>query len=1164
MSRPAKIWLFAGLSVLLYAVLVWFLATWLGLQGGDAWVLRGGLWLLGVVAAGAVVWYLLKKHRAAAGAAAPLDAANEIDALVGAAQQRLAQSRVAGGARFGALPAVLVVGPAGSTKSTAIVRSGLEPELLAGEVFRGEQIAPTPLLNLWYARGAVWAEAAGAVTGDPARRARFFERLRATSLGAALGRGAQAPRVAVVCFPCDEFVKPGSTDAVPAAARQLRAVLAEAAQTMGVKLPVYVVFTKADRVPGFAEYVQNLTRDEVREPLGATLPAAADDGSVYADRETARWTDAFRRLYERLAQWRLAVLPREHAAERKPGAYEFPREVRKLAPLAVQFLVELGRPSQLTVSPFVRGFYFVGVRAVLVSESAGGAPAVAQPAAPQTSGATSVFGAYRAPGAPAAAPAAAVTTKKPQWVFLDRLFPEVVLADRSALAATAGGTRVSGLRRAMLAAAALLALFVGGAFTVSWASNRGLADRAMTAAQAALPATAPAREPLALPAVDELRRLDSLRAVVTQLDTFARDGAPLHLRWGLYVGNRLEPDARRLYWAAFERTMFGDTRAAMLRQLRALPATQSAAAEYGATYDLLKAYLISARHADKSTVPFLAPVLQRIWLDGREVDGARDTLARRQFAYYAEELQRRGDPYRSTADEPAVEKGRAYLAQFAGADAIYQFMTSEAARQNPAVHFNRGVPGSAAFVVNGYEVPGAYTKGGYAFMQDALANVDRYLSGEEWVLGPNTSLAALDRRQVAAQLRTRYDGDFLRHWRQFVRTGTVVRASNLKDAARRLQVLSGPQSPLLAMLALASRHTGVDTAGPIVAAFQPVHAVTPPAVTDRNISEANQPWVQALAGLFSAVDQAANAPPGQGEAFAQQAASAASQAKLTVNQMASGFAIDTVARLDAAVAKLLTDPITSVEPFLRNVGSGEVNAAGARFCSVFSPLLNKYPFNPNATVNATPAEVADMFKPGQGLLWKFHDEALQRLIVRQGAQYVRNPTSPVAPNPAFLRFFSRAAQFADAMYRDGAQEPRLTFALRPTSLSDAIPSVTFAVDQQVARFTAAANDPNPFVWTPTATSTARLAGQFGGSDVTFLGPYQGPWALFRLFHQAERWTPNGSSHTVEWTIRTQGQAMTLADGTPVHVIVDLNLGSVPPIFQRGWFDSMRCVGTVAQ
>ncbi|HEX6632132.1 MAG TPA: type VI secretion protein IcmF/TssM N-terminal domain-containing protein, partial [Gemmatimonadaceae bacterium] len=579
MSRVTKIWLFAALLFVVYAVLVWFLAPLTGLAGRDAWLLRGGLWLLGLVAAVAVAWYLHRKARAEAGEpVVPLDADNdEIDAAVATAQERLAAAR-AGGGRLGALPAVLVLGPAGSAKTTMIVRSGLEPELLAGEVFRGEQIAPTRLVNLWYARGAqggagngaagtvgtVFAEAGGQVTADAGRRARLLQRLRPQRLGAALGRGGQAPRLAVVCFPCDEFLKAGATDAVPAAARQLRAALAETADALGIRLPVYVLFTKMDRVPGFADFVQNLSRDEVREVLGTTLPAAGAEG-VYAERETARLSEAFRQLVESLAARRLTVLPREHAAERKPGAYEFPRELRKLAPLAVQFLVELGRPSQLAVSQFVRGFYFTGVRAIVITEQAGGAAVIAAPNAAAgvapavASGATSVFGGLRAPGtpgAPAAVPAApAATRKKPQWVFLERLFPEVVLADEAAHRATEAGTRVSGMRRAMLAAAALLLVALGGAFTLSWAGNRRLERRTIRAVQATAPAATatPNTAVAALPEADALRRLDSLRAEVARLGEYGRDGAPLRLRWGLYAGDRIQPDARRAYFARFER-----------------------------------------------------------------------------------------------------------------------------------------------------------------------------------------------------------------------------------------------------------------------------------------------------------------------------------------------------------------------------------------------------------------------------------------------------------------------------------------------------------------------------------------------------------------------------------------------------------------------------------
>jgi hypothetical protein len=59
---------------------------------------------------------------------------------------------------------------------------------------------------------------------------------------------------------------------------------------------------------------------------------------------------------------------RERRADKLGAAiYELPREFRKLRNAAVRLLVDLGRPSQLRVNPFLRGFYFSGVRPVVVN-----------------------------------------------------------------------------------------------------------------------------------------------------------------------------------------------------------------------------------------------------------------------------------------------------------------------------------------------------------------------------------------------------------------------------------------------------------------------------------------------------------------------------------------------------------------------------------------------------------------------------------------------------------------------------------------------------------------------------------------------------------------------------------------------------------------------------
>jgi type VI secretion system protein ImpL len=136
--------------------------------------------------------------------------------------------------------------------------------------------------------------------------------------------------------------------------------------------------------------------------------------------------------------------------------YEFPREFRKVHQALVRFLVELCRPSQLTVAPFLRGFYFSGVRPIMVNEVAPAAPIAPTPAAGGRMGATSMF---RAQAAAAGGAQRIVGQRKvPQWLFLSHFFNDLLLADTAAKGASASSIRASMPRRILLTAAAVLCL----------------------------------------------------------------------------------------------------------------------------------------------------------------------------------------------------------------------------------------------------------------------------------------------------------------------------------------------------------------------------------------------------------------------------------------------------------------------------------------------------------------------------------------------------------------------------------------------------------------------------------------------------------------------------------------------------------------------------------
>ena len=288
MTRNLKVGLGASGGLGLFGVSSWRLGSLLGLHGPALWILRGGLILIACIAAAVIVWILL--HRPPA-APKGTDPSAELDAAVTAARTRLRSAGQPGGLQD--FPTLLILGGEGSAKTTVVVRSGLEPELLSGEAFRGDTLAPTRLLNVWYSHSKLFVEVGSKVLADPSRWGRLIHHLRPGRLRAALTGARQPARAVVVCLSCEELLRPDAADAVPNAARSLRSRLSEVALQLGIRFPVYVVFTKADRIPRLHDYVRNFSREEVREVFGTTLPLDPAGAADYGERTFKRIDRAF-------------------------------------------------------------------------------------------------------------------------------------------------------------------------------------------------------------------------------------------------------------------------------------------------------------------------------------------------------------------------------------------------------------------------------------------------------------------------------------------------------------------------------------------------------------------------------------------------------------------------------------------------------------------------------------------------------------------------------------------------------------------------------------------------------------------------------------------------------------------------------------------------------
>jgi len=713
----------------------------------------------------------------------------------------------------------------------------------------------------------------------------------------------------------------------------------------------------------------------------------------------------------------------------------------------------------------------------------------------------------------------------------------------------------------MWAAAAGLALLLGMAWTVSYFGNRSLVKE-VSAAVAGIGAATPAADGLA--AKDSLERLETLRRNVELLSRYGREGAPWSLRWGLYTGDDLLPTTRNLYFSRYKQLMFGAIQDGLLAHLRGLPPSPGPNDIYGTTYDILKGYLITTSHPDKSTRMFLSPLLESRWVGSKQVEEGRRSLARRQFDFYSEELKH-GNPYSKENDTLAIERARRYLGQFTASERIYRFILAEANRRNPAFNFNKQFPGSASYIANAKDVDGAFTKQGYVFVDDAIRNYERFFAGEEWVLGPQAS-AALDKAKIEPELRARYQAELVGNWREYLKISNVLRYASVEDAAKKLNQLAGNQSYLLALFCMASVNTAAITQEELKQAFQPVQFVTPPpGCPDQYIAAPNQPYMTGLMSLQAAVEQVARARD-PNDPSVNQTLQEASRAKLAARQVAQNFKIDKEGRVEQMVQKLMEDPITHVESLLGRLGPAQLNGEAKRFCGDFQALVNKYPFNTASKIDASLEEINVIFRPGTGALWVFYDRNLKNALVKQGGQWVPAPGGgPIRLTPTYLRFFNRAAAFSDALYKNGtAQEPQLAYTLKGLP-SEGVQSLTLQLDGQTLKSTGAGGGQAQFLWPGQRAREAKLTGSLGGPEFGFLS-YEGLWAVFRFFGDADRWQSAGGGYNFDWVPRQgqSGQPMTVSGGRPLTVRYFLDMGTTAPIFQKNYLTGFNCVSQAAQ
>ena len=254
------------------------------------------------------------------------------------------------------LPWYLVIGQPAVGKSTLVYRSGLGFPFADRENARVAGVGGTRHCDWFFSSEAVLLDTAGRYVSDQDEVGKwraFLELLQRH-------RPRRPLNGLIVVVSADELI--GSDAAArDALARRLRERLQETHELLGTALPIYLVFTKSDLIPGFRQFHAQLDPAQRDEVLGMTFP--------HQDFATADWAARFSSALARLVT-RCRTIGEQRLIEgdvvrtrEEPAALEFPLELQALSPVLSGFVGALLQANPYQSAPLLRGFYFTSALA---------------------------------------------------------------------------------------------------------------------------------------------------------------------------------------------------------------------------------------------------------------------------------------------------------------------------------------------------------------------------------------------------------------------------------------------------------------------------------------------------------------------------------------------------------------------------------------------------------------------------------------------------------------------------------------------------------------------------------------------------------------------------------------------------------------------------------
>ena len=724
----------------------------------------------------------LQAQAAAHAANARPDLKAEVDAMQGEfmkAVQSLKASKL-GGSKGGAnalyaLPWYMIIGPPGSGKSTALRNSGLRFPYSAGAV---QGMGGTRNCQWWMTNEAVILDTAGRYTTEDADRDEWMAFLDLLKKN----RPKRPVNGVLVAIPCTELAE-GHPEEVLARAREIRARVDEVMQKLQMVVPVYVLFTKCDLLPGFVEMFNDLNNTDRSQIWGFTVPVTGKG------QPAKLFDDHFNELAQIMERRQLRRLHEERSMEARDKIFAFSQYFEPLRENLSMFVGELMAESIYTESPIFRGAYFTsGTQEGRPIDKIMNSMAEAFGIQPQMG--------FTQPQVEA------------KSYFLGQVFQRVIFPDKNVATRSASLMK----RKAMighLIALCLVLLAIGLAVlpVISFDKNRTFTAEADEAVEtlAVYQEESTGEDPIP---IDKLSPIYSVERTLDEHE----ESVPLFMRMGMYQGHRFNAVTERVYVKAVRKEMVEPLYAIELEKLKAfaqkyapLTDTQAKHEEHQEFRARLRAVLLLSGPYEEGE-PGLDEN-QRNWLSDRLGQTWGDLLEQRNLAGEVSTMKAVSDAFvDNLAEDPETQlfdRGQnkkliKTVRKILKRTNQTQALLNELIRDIEAgdLTLSDMTASTVALKNDNYKVKGAYTRNAWEDqIRTRLENPLDNLLGEEWVLGRTEEEAEKTRAQQVEALKSLYFENYIREWKRFISSIYVDAPGTLTEARRVFEDLTRGGTP---------------------------------------------------------------------------------------------------------------------------------------------------------------------------------------------------------------------------------------------------------------------------------------------------------------------------------------------------------------------------------